>query len=186
MHGRRGERLTRYQARCGLCGGKKFDFDPAGFAAVKEFVGIDRGGERLEIGQHRERIDDIGSNHIVVELLDDDAFMTENSSFLHTRHGTTHEMQIGAADSVGGQTHNGIEIVLYRWLLDVVQSNVSNPMNDCFYAYSPEKSFWRFVVPRGFGACYTTIATAWAAFLIFALAAFLCFAVAMAPLDFGE
>ena len=43
---------------------------------------------------------------------DTDAFMTENSSFLHTRHGATHEMQIGAADSAGGQTHNGVEIVL--------------------------------------------------------------------------
>jgi len=41
-----------------------------------------------------------------------DAFMTENSSFLHTRHDATHEMQIAAADRAGCQTHNGVEIVL--------------------------------------------------------------------------
>jgi hypothetical protein len=77
--------------------------------------------------------------------------MTENSSFLHTRHGATHEMQIGAADSAGGQTHNGVEIVLYRRLLDVVESNVSNSMvNDGFHSYSPEKSFWGFVARLGF------------------------------------
>jgi len=26
-----------------LCGGEEFDFDPAGFAAVEEFVGVDGG-----------------------------------------------------------------------------------------------------------------------------------------------
>ena len=79
---------------------------------------------------------------------------TENSSFLHTRHGATNEMQIGAADSAGGQTHNGVEIVFYRRLLDVVESNVPNSMvNDGFHSYSPEKSFWGFVVLPGFGPC---------------------------------
>jgi len=60
-------------------------------------------------------------------------------------------MQIGAADSAGGQTHNGVEIVFYRRLLDVVESNVSNSMvNDGFHSYSPEKSFWEFVARLGF------------------------------------
>src|ERR1700730_5126737 len=71
-----------------------------------------------------------------------DAFMTENSSFLHTRHGATHKMQIGAADSAGGQTHDGVEIVLYGRLLDIVQSNVSDTMeNDGFHSSSPGNSF---------------------------------------------
>jgi hypothetical protein len=56
-------------------------------------------------------------------------------------------MQIGAADSAGGQTHNGVEIVLYRRLLDSIQSNISNPMeNDSFHSSSPEKSFGDFLV----------------------------------------
>jgi hypothetical protein len=68
--------------------------------------------------------------------------MTENSSFLHTRHGATHEMQIGAADSTGGQTHNGVEFVLYGRLLAIVQSNVSNSMeNDGFHSSAPGNSF---------------------------------------------
>jgi hypothetical protein len=71
-----------------------------------------------------------------------DAFMTENSSFLHTRHGATHEMQIGAADSTGGQTHNGIEIVFYGRFLAIVQSNVSKSMeNDGFHGFFPGSSF---------------------------------------------
>src|SRR5258707_12741628 len=71
---------------------------------------------------------------------------TENSSFLHTRHGATHEMQIGAADSAGGQTHNSVEIVFYGRFVDAVESNVSNFMvNDGFHSYSPEKAFWGFV-----------------------------------------
>src|SRR5258708_5538958 len=47
-----------------LRGGEEFDFDPAGFAAVEKFVGIDGGREGLEIGQHRRGIDDIGANQI--------------------------------------------------------------------------------------------------------------------------
>src|SRR5258708_28822657 len=83
---------------------------------------------------------------------------TENSSFLHTRHGATHEMQIGAADSAGGQTHNGVEIVFYRRLLDVVESNVSNSMvNDGFHSYSPEKSFWGFVARLGFRSLFAQL-----------------------------
>jgi hypothetical protein len=55
-------------------------------------------------------------------------------------------MQIGAADSAGGQTHNGVEIVLYRRLLDCVQSNIANPMeNDGFHSFSPEESFGDFL-----------------------------------------
>src|SRR5260221_4852872 len=78
---------------------------------------------------------------------DADAFMTEDSAFLHTGHGATHEMQICAANSAGGQTHNGVEVVLYRRLLDRVQSNISNPMeNDGFHSFSPEKSFVDFLV----------------------------------------
>jgi hypothetical protein len=73
---------------------------------------------------------------------DADAFMTEDSAFLHTGHGATHEMQIGVADSAGVQTHNGVEIVLDRRLLDSIQSNISNTMeNDGFYSFSPEESF---------------------------------------------
>jgi hypothetical protein len=68
--------------------------------------------------------------------------MTKNSSFLHTQHGATHEMQIGAADSTGGQMHNGVEIVFYGRLLAVVESNVSNSMeNDGFHSSSPGNSF---------------------------------------------
>jgi len=51
-------------------------------------------------------------------------------------------MQIGAANSAGGQTHNGVEIVLYRRLLDVVESNVSNSMvNDAFIAILRKNHF---------------------------------------------
>ena len=46
------------------CGGKELDFDPAGLAAVEEFVRINRGSEGLKIGEHRGRIDDVGANHI--------------------------------------------------------------------------------------------------------------------------
>jgi hypothetical protein len=81
--------------------------------------------------------------HRFADFLDyADAFMTENSSFLHTRHGATHEMQIGAADSTGGQTHNGIEIVFYGRFLAIVQSNVSKSMeNDGFHGFFPGSSF---------------------------------------------
>ncbi len=47
-----------------LCGGEEFDFDPAGLAAVEEFVGVDGGSEGLEIGQHGGGIDDVGTNQI--------------------------------------------------------------------------------------------------------------------------
>src|SRR6267142_1320031 len=97
---------------------------------------------------------------------------TENSSFLHTRHGATNEMQIGAADSAGGQTHNGVEIVFYRRLLDVVESNVSNSMvNDGFHSYCPGKSFWGFVALLGFEVpVCTTIATSGSAWRLWRLA----------------
>jgi hypothetical protein len=51
-------------------------------------------------------------------------------------------MQIGAADSTGGQMHVGVEIVLYGRLLDIVQSSVSDSMeNDGFHGFSPGSSF---------------------------------------------
>jgi hypothetical protein len=51
-------------------------------------------------------------------------------------------MQIGAADSAGGQTHNGVEILLDGRLLDVVEIDVSNSMeNDGFPGFSPGSSF---------------------------------------------
>ena len=79
--------------------------------------------------------------------------MTEDSAFLHTRHGATHEMQIGAADSAGGQTHNGVELVLYRRLLDVVESNISNSTkNYGFPGFSLGSSFCGAGVARGFAA----------------------------------
>jgi hypothetical protein len=69
-------------------------------------------------------------------------FMTEDSAFLRARHGATHEMQIGAADSAGGQTHNGVEILLDRRLPDVLETNVSySTEDDGFPAFSPGSSF---------------------------------------------
>jgi hypothetical protein len=51
-------------------------------------------------------------------------------------------MQIGAADSTGGQMHVGVEIVLYGRLLDIVQSSVSDSTeNDGFHGFSPGSSF---------------------------------------------
>jgi hypothetical protein len=51
-------------------------------------------------------------------------------------------MQIGAADSTGGQMQNGVEIVLYGTLVDIVQSSVSNSMeNDDFHSSPPGNSF---------------------------------------------
>jgi len=68
--------------------------------------------------------------------------MTEGNAFLHTRHGATHEKQIGAADNAGGQTRNGVEILLDRRLLGTVGTDVSNSMeNDGSRDFSPGSSF---------------------------------------------
>jgi hypothetical protein len=68
--------------------------------------------------------------------------MTENSSFLRTRHGATHEMQIDAADSVGGQRNNGVEIVPDGRPNDIVRSNACDPMkNDGFHNSFRRNSF---------------------------------------------
>ena len=73
---------------------------------------------------------------------DADAFRTEDSAFSHTRQSATHEMQIGALDSAGGQTHDGVEIRLDRRLLEVARTDVSNSMeNDGFHGFSPGSSF---------------------------------------------
>ena len=74
--------------------------------------------------------------------------MTEGSAFLHIRHGATHEMQIGDADSAGGQTHNGVEILVDRKPLDVAGADVSNSMeNDGSRDFSPGSILrgWLFV-----------------------------------------
>src|SRR6266436_3795162 len=63
-----------------------------------------------------------------------DAFKTWNSSFWRTRRGTTHGMQIDAADSAGGQRHNGVEIVSDGRPDDIVQSNFCDPMENGFYS----------------------------------------------------
>jgi hypothetical protein len=63
--------------------------------------------------------------------------MTEDSFFLCTRHSAAHEMLIGAADSAGGQMHNGVELVFYGRGLGVAESNVSNSMeNDGSHGFS--------------------------------------------------
>ena len=73
--------------------------------------------------------------------------MTEDNAFLHTLPGATHEMQTGAGDSAGGQTHNGIEAVPDRKLLERIQSNISNPTeNDGFHNFSANKAFGDFLV----------------------------------------
>jgi hypothetical protein len=79
--------------------------------------------------------------------------MTEDSSFLQTRHGAAHEMQIGAADSAGGQTNDGVELVLYGRLLDVVESDVSSSMeNNGCRGFSPGSSFCGSGLIRGLAA----------------------------------
>src|SRR6266852_2929903 len=75
--------------------------------------------------------------HAFADFPDDaDTFMTGSSSFLHTRHHSgAHEMQIGAADSAGRQTHDGIES-------DLIGSNVSDSMeNGGAHELSNEDSF---------------------------------------------
>jgi hypothetical protein len=43
MREEQGELRPTFLAACGLCGRKKFDFDPAWLAAVKEFISVDGG-----------------------------------------------------------------------------------------------------------------------------------------------
>ena len=47
-----------------LCRGKELYFNPTGLAAVKKFIRFNGGGERLQIGEYRRRIDDVGANEI--------------------------------------------------------------------------------------------------------------------------
>src|SRR5258708_40262326 len=50
-------------------------------------------------------------------------------------------MQIDAADSAGGQRHNGVEIVSDGRPDDIVQSNVCDPMENGFYSSFCGNSF---------------------------------------------
>src|SRR5712664_1935715 len=86
--------------------------------------------------------------HAFADFPDDaDTFMTGSSSVLHTQHSGAHEMQIGAADSAGGQTCDGIESDLNGRFLDRVGSNVSDSMeNDSFHQLSKQDSFASLVI----------------------------------------
>lgn len=65
-----------------------------------------------------------------------------NISVLQARDGAAHEMRIGAGDSAGDQTLDGIETILNFGPFDIVQMDVGNSMEDNgSHIFFPERAF---------------------------------------------
>ena len=83
-----------------------------------------------------------GEQAVPAEFMDTHALRPGNISVLQARDGAAHEMRIGAGDSAGDQTLDGIETILNFGPFDIVQMDVGNSMEDNgSHIFFPERAF---------------------------------------------
>jgi hypothetical protein len=110
---------------------------------------ISRAAVRAVAAGNRRRDDDTIADakvaHALADLLHDtDGLVAEDPSRFDAGHRTANEVEVGSADCARRDADDGVRIVLDRRLLDVVETDVADPVkHDCFHGSLGPRRCWR-------------------------------------------